>query len=230
MIQPYTPAIEYPESDGQPMAENTLQYLWIVTIKENLDTLCMGNPQGFVAADNFIYPVEGNPTIVTAPDVYVALGRPRHHRGSYKVWEENNIFPQVIFEILSPSNTKAESQRKYRFYNTYGAQEYYVYDPDHHVLEGWHRNPASNTLELVPHMHGWTSPLLGITFHTAGDDLLITHPDGSRFRTYQEVLLQARDEYRRAEHEAQRATQAEAELERMRALLRAAGMNPDATP
>lgn len=32
-------AIQYPESDGQPMADNTLQFQWIVLIKENLETL-----------------------------------------------------------------------------------------------------------------------------------------------------------------------------------------------
>lgn len=36
---PQTPPIIYPESDGQPMAENTKQFRWIVTIKENLEIL-----------------------------------------------------------------------------------------------------------------------------------------------------------------------------------------------
>lgn len=30
------PEIIYPDSDGQPMADNTKQFRWIVTIKENL--------------------------------------------------------------------------------------------------------------------------------------------------------------------------------------------------
>jgi hypothetical protein len=29
--------IVYPDSDGKPMADNTLQFRWIVTIKEGLD-------------------------------------------------------------------------------------------------------------------------------------------------------------------------------------------------
>ena len=29
----------YPETDGEPMADNTLQYEWIVTIKGGLDAL-----------------------------------------------------------------------------------------------------------------------------------------------------------------------------------------------
>ncbi len=33
------PDIEYPDSDGKPMADNTEQYEWIVKIKENLEIL-----------------------------------------------------------------------------------------------------------------------------------------------------------------------------------------------
>jgi hypothetical protein len=41
----------YPDSDGRPMAENTLQYEWIVTIKGNLDALFCNDPNVFVAGD-----------------------------------------------------------------------------------------------------------------------------------------------------------------------------------
>jgi Uma2 family endonuclease len=224
--------VVYPDSDGKPMAENTLQYLWIVTIKENLDLLCRDNPAGFVAADNFIYPVEGNPRIVQAPDVYVALGRPRGHRGSYKVWEEGGVFPQVIFEVLSPGNRGGEMARKFQFYNRYGAQEYYIYDPDTNELSGWRRVGAE--LEEVPDMNGWSSPLLGVKFDLSGPELVIYLPDGQRFLTYQEVLdraNRAEQERQRAEQQRQQAEadfrQAEQENDRLRALLRASGIDPD---
>ncbi len=57
------PAIEYPDSDGLPMAENTLQYEWIVTIKGGVDALFLDDPNVFVAGDLLWYPVEGKPTI-----------------------------------------------------------------------------------------------------------------------------------------------------------------------
>jgi hypothetical protein len=41
--------IIYPESDGKPMADNTKQFHWIVTIKQNLDWLYIDDPQVFVA-------------------------------------------------------------------------------------------------------------------------------------------------------------------------------------
>ena len=34
----------------------------------------------------------------------VVFGRPKGRRGSYRQWEEDNIPPQVVFEILSPGN------------------------------------------------------------------------------------------------------------------------------
>ena len=35
-VPPFPSPIDYPDSDGMPMAENTLQYQWIVTIVTGL--------------------------------------------------------------------------------------------------------------------------------------------------------------------------------------------------
>ena len=53
--------IEYPDSDGQPLSDNTLQFAWITLIKENLEWLFAKTPEVFVAGDLLWYPVEGNP-------------------------------------------------------------------------------------------------------------------------------------------------------------------------
>ncbi|HEY9663570.1 MAG TPA: Uma2 family endonuclease, partial [Allocoleopsis sp.] len=97
----------YPDSDGQPMADNTRQFRWIVVIKENLEWLFADDPTVFVAGDLLWYPVEGNNKIRTAPDALVVFGRPKGdspqatlcERGSYQQWKENNIPPQVVFEV-----------------------------------------------------------------------------------------------------------------------------------
>src|SRR5262245_25721713 len=80
--------IVYPDSDGKPMAENTLQFEWIVTIKEGLERALHDRPDIFVAGDLHWYPVEGRPDICVAPDALVAIGRPKGYRGSYTQWEE----------------------------------------------------------------------------------------------------------------------------------------------
>lgn len=85
--------IIYPDSDGQPMSDNTKQYLWIVLIKEGIEWLFASDPNIFVAGDLLWYPVQGNNKIRIGPDVLVAFGRPKGHRGSYQQWKEDNIIP-----------------------------------------------------------------------------------------------------------------------------------------
>ena len=141
-INPARPTeIEYPDSDGLPMADNTLQFQWIVTLKEGLEATFRNEPQVFVAGDLFWYPVQGNPKIRTAPDTMVAFGRPKGYRGSYKQWEEEGIPPQVVFEILSPGNHAGRPRfGNYQFYEQYGVEEFYLYDPERGgALEGWLR-------------------------------------------------------------------------------------------
>jgi Uma2 family endonuclease len=197
------PEIVYPDSDGQPMADNTLQWEWIVIVKENLEILYADDPDVFVAGDNLIYPVEGKPAICAAPDVYVAFGRPKGHRGSYKVWKEDGIFPQVVFEVLSPNNTKDEMSRKRTFYEKYGADEFYVLDPERITLAGYIR--GTRGLVAVPKMDGFTSPKLGISFHLLPDDIEVRFPAGDRFLTMVEFSREAAKRLSRAEFRAEQA-------------------------
>lgn len=228
--------IHYPESDGQPMADNDLQYRWIVTIRENLETLL---PNDYVAADLLWYPVEGDPTTKIAPDVMVAFGRPKGVRRSYKQWEENGVAPQVVFEIISHSNTHAEMTRKQGFYRKYGVEEYYEYDPETNDLLIWRR--AGDFLHPVDDVSGFQSPLLGVTFEPVGKDLVIRKPDGTVFETFAQLheraeseRVRAEAEHQRAEAESQRAEneRQRAESERQRAerlaeKLKALGVDPD---
>src|SRR5690348_348843 len=106
-------AIIYPDSDRKPMADNTLQYRWIVTIKEELEFLFRDRPDIFIGGDLLWYTVEGDPKKRTAPDVLVAFGRPKGERGSYKQWEEDGVASLVVFEILSPGNRAGEMERRF---------------------------------------------------------------------------------------------------------------------
>jgi Uma2 family endonuclease len=74
--------IVYPDSDGQPMADNTQQFEWIVFLKKNLDVLFAHDPAVFVAGDLLWYPLQGRNQRCTAPDVMVVFGRPKGDRGS----------------------------------------------------------------------------------------------------------------------------------------------------
>lgn len=208
----------YPESDGQPMADNTKQFRWIVVIEQNLDWMYADDPSVFVTGDLFWYPVEGRNTIVNAPDVMVVFGRPKSDRGSYKQWEEEGIAPQVVFEIRSPSNSQIEMDKKLLFYDRYGVEEYYIYNPDRNALSGWLR--AEDGLDAIQQMDGWVSPRLGIRFDLSGEELQIYRPDGSKFYSYVEICQLLEQEKQRVEQERQRAEQAEQRVEEMEALLK----------
>ncbi len=78
------PPVVYPDSDGEPMADNTKQYAVMVLLRENLDRRL---PDALVVADLLWYFVEGDPKQRCAPDVMVAFGRPKGHRHAYLQWE-----------------------------------------------------------------------------------------------------------------------------------------------
>jgi Uma2 family endonuclease len=229
----------YPQSDGQPIADNTRQFQWIVTIKEGLEALFHEREDVFVAGDLLWYAVEGRPKIRTAPDVLVVFGRPKGHRGSYLQWKEEGIAPQAVFEILSPGNLPVEMKRKYRFYTRYGVEEYYLYDPDQVSLKGWQRK--GDRLIKIKRMNGWVSPRLGIRFEMGREEMELYRPDGERFLTYVELMGQrekerdraeqerqrAVQERQRAEQERQRAVQERQRAERLAAQLRALGIKPE---
>ncbi|MFM7425287.1 MAG: Uma2 family endonuclease [Elainella sp.] len=200
----------YPSGDGEPMSESTEQYRWLVMIKENLEILFADQPDVFIAADLFWYPIQVDvpPAPRQAPDVMLAFGRPKGWRRSYQQWKENQIPAQVVFEVLSASNKTPEGieamQFKFQFYERYGVEEYYIYDPDELTLEGWQRHGGA----LVPtaSMAGWVSPRLGIRFEwQPRTELGLYGPDGQRFLSSVELA-------ERAEQAEQRAEQAEQTL------------------
>ena len=208
------PEIEYPDSDGDPLSDNTLQLEWIFLLKSNLDLLFKDDPNVFVAGDLLWYPVQGHPEIRCAPDTLVAFGRPKGYRGSYKQWEEGGIAPQVVFEVLSPGNRPDAMAEKLRFYDIYGVEEYYLYDPDNPFLSGWRR--VGQDLQLIPEAHNWVSPRLKVRFDLSGPEMVIYDARGEKFLTFLEQQAQrekaeqqARETHKRAEQERVQREKAE---------------------
>ena len=239
----------YPSSDGQPMADNTQQYRWIVLIKENLELILAAEVDVFVAADLLWYPVDiralpvpESPKTppVMAPDVMVAFGRPQGDRPSYRQWLEDNIAPQVVFEILSDSNKTAQGRQqmaeKFKFYQQYGVEEYYIYDPDEWRLQGWRRREQA--LVPIKDLSGWISPRLKIRFEWGPEqELALFRPDGQRFLNLLEVEQRAREAEQALSQERERAQEVEQALnqerertQQMAALLRSMGIDPDQLP
>ncbi|MCC6621423.1 MAG: Uma2 family endonuclease [Deltaproteobacteria bacterium] len=211
------PSIVYPDSDGEPMCDNTLQYDWIVLLKSNLDILL---PDDFVGGNILWYPVEGHPETRVGPDVLVAKGRPKGYRGSYIQFREAGVAPTAVFEVLSPSNTLIEMMRKQRFFGVHGAREQIYIDPFNESGFAFVAQGDGIYLE-VEDINGWTSPALGIRFALEDGKLRVYRPDGAPFLSPAELAARAEQQSARAEQESARAS-------RLAEKLRALGVDPDA--
>jgi Uma2 family endonuclease len=225
------PDVNYPEDDGRPMADNTLQYDWIARIKGGLDVVFADDPNVFVAGNHLWYPVQGNNRRRLAPDAMVIFGRPKGYRSSYVQHLEGGIPPQVVFEVHSPGNRRRVMEYKRNFYQRYGVEEYYYFDPYKIRLDGWLRD--GEILRPILETSGWVSPRLGIRFELA-EDLTIFAPDGRPFVDFAEIARQ-RDESEQAarvatdqaEAERQRAEAERQRADRLAARLRALGLDPE---
>lgn len=188
-LEPQTSSeVNYPERDGQARSDNTVQFRWILTLYYNLEWLFANNLEVFVAGDLLWYPVQGNNKIRQAPDIMAVSGLPKGDRGSYQQWKEGDIAPQVVFEILSPGHTLTEMNKKQVFYDCYGVEEYYLYDPQKNDLSGWLR--TEDRLDVIDEINNWVSPRLKIRFELSEDDLKLNHPDDKPFSTYLEIQNQ----------------------------------------
>ncbi len=214
--------VVYPESDGQPMADNTEQLAWIFLLFGNLDVL---RPDDFVGGDLLWYPVQGRPDIRVAPDALVAPGRPKGKRGSYIQHREGGVPPKVVFEVLSPSNSVAEMTRKAIFYNQYGVDEFIVIDPDAQDGFAFVRD-EDGQFQDVPSLDGWTSPFLGIRFAREDGRLVVYRPDGKPFKSFAEAEAEAAEAQREAAEAQREAAEAAARAARLEAKLKALGVDP----
>ena len=222
----------YPESDGQPMADNSKQFRWIVVLADNLSSIFHHRQDVLVGGNQFWYPEEGNEKKRVAPDVFVVFGRSKGDRGSYKQWQEDNVPMTVVFEVLSPGNSAQEMIEKHLFYDENGVEEYYVFNPETNSLFGFVR--GTQTLVGVRKINSFVSPNLGIRFDLSGPEMVVYRPDNRRFLTFEEVEAEreqtaqraeraeqrAEREQQRAEREQQRAERAEQRAERLAELTR----------
>lgn len=143
--------------------------------------------------------------------------------------EEDGRLPDVIVELLSESTAEIDRKDKKELYSkVWGTREYFLYDPDTKILEGYRlAGQTYRPLALDAQGRLWSEQLgvsLGI-WRGAHDGktydwLRLFRPDGS--------LVPSAEE--RAETERQRADAAEAELTRLRALLQQLGQPWTATP
>ena len=207
------PAVYYPESDGEPLAETDVHRKQMVYLIEALTDYFRDDPQVYVAGNLLLYYAEGDPEQSVAPDVFVVFGVPGGNRRVYKPWEEGKG-PDVVFELTSRVTMWKDLGPKKGTYEMMGVREYFLFDPlkeylepplqGYRLEEGTYRRVEGEQL---------SSQVLGLELQVEGEFLrLYDSETGEKLLTPLEAQAA-----RRAEAEARQ--QAEAELERLRAEL-----------
>ena len=136
-------AVEYPSSDGKPLAENDAQLAAILYGVSALRVRYAGHGDVYVSGDLLIYYEEGNPRVSVAPDVFVVFGVQDRMRMNYKVWEEGKG-PDFVLEVASPGTWREDVGPKRGVYAGLGVKEYWLYDPT-----GEHLTPALRGYRLA---------------------------------------------------------------------------------
>lgn len=218
---PVTP-IEYPEEDGEPMAEGDLQRKCLVYATTVLEIYFQSRPDVYVAGNLFIYYEKGDPESVVAPDVFVVFGVEKHDRGSYKTWEEQDKTPDFVLEITSRSTRSKDQGAKKGIYAFLGVSEYFQYDPT-----GDYLTPQLQGLRLVDgnYFPVATNILSDNTLSVSSEVLgLELRLEAGKFRFYNpatsEILLTH-------EEEVTARQEAEEKAQKLAAKLRELNIDPD---
>src|SRR5437879_1949266 len=102
---------EYPDSDGKPLGETPRHVRNNLFAFDILDRFFADDPEVYVAANMFLYYVEGDRRRHVSPDLFVVKGVPKltePERRSYRTWEEGGKGPNTIVEYTSPSTRRED--------------------------------------------------------------------------------------------------------------------------
>jgi Uma2 family endonuclease len=126
--------IEYPSSDGEPLAETDAHVEELLALRQALSWRYHDDPNVYVAGNNFIYYEENNPKKVFSPDVYVVKGVPKKRRRVFRLWEEGRA-PCFVFEMSSCKTWLEDIGNKKALCAFLGVREYFLYDPEGDVVK-----------------------------------------------------------------------------------------------
>ena len=202
-------AIDYPSSDGKPMAESDSQRKPLTYAVDCLGHYFRNHPDVYVSGNLLIYYQQGTLARV-APDVFVVFGARDEERSSYLLWEEPKA-PDFVLEIASPGTWREDQTSKRELYSQLGVGEYWQYDPTRNYLQ-----PPLQGLELVrgeyEPLPRWEladgtlaarSEVLGLEMRLAGWRLRFHDPQtGKDLPDLAETDEQRREAEARAEQEA----------------------------
>ena len=204
--------IIYPEQREDDMGETSIHIKLITNFLQTLLFFFREHEDVFLSGNMNLYYEEGNPNKWYAPDLLIAFGVPNHERSSYQVWKEK-VFPQVIFEVASDKTWDNDIGKKYKDYEQFGAEEYYILDPEFDFLPApmlaFHRQDG-RLLSVPIDNDGIFSPRLGLEIVRTKNTFRLFNPTTNEFlRTLEESEKQRQATELRAQN-------VEAELERLK--------------
>ena len=206
--------IEYPDSDGLPMAESEFQFNPIVYAVGALRNHFQDHDDIYVVGNLLLYHEEGNRSASVAPDVFVVFGVSNHTRSSYLLWQEPKA-PDWVLEVTSRSTRQVDQGKKRDLYARLGIPEYWQYDPTGDYLDpplqgfalSGGRYDTALALERVDAVWSAFSPVLGLNLRLDGgvlrfhdpltDEYLLTHLEENRARRMEATVRQAEVQARR---------------------------------
>ncbi|MEA2602053.1 MAG: hypothetical protein QOF89_3045 [Acidobacteriota bacterium] len=210
-VLPLEQEIEYPTSDGQPMAETPLHRKVMNDLIGGLEDRYAQEPDVWAGGNLFLCYEEGNPAACVAPDVLLAKGVPKWDRPNYLLWEE--VPPSLVVEITSKKTRRDDQGKKKSLYERLGVEELVLFDP-----YGEYLRPRLQGYRLVKG-HYQPVPLEQDGAFLSQTTGLLFHPEGKRLRlvdavTGERYLWREESEAaRKAEAAARRAAQRRAAKE-----------------
>jgi Uma2 family endonuclease len=179
------PEIEYPSSDGKPMAETMLHGQVIVDTRDMLVDWFQEEPLVLVWGDLLVYYVEGDPRQHLTPDLFLVRGVPKLPlRDTYLVWKEGK-FPQAIIEVTSKTTAEEDQHGKLVIYrNIWKVQEYFLFDPRSDYLKPplqGHRLRGKRYIRIKPVDGRLPSEVLGLHLERDEQRLRLYDPSSGQY-------------------------------------------------
>lgn len=222
--------VDYPTSDGRPMAETDLHWNDMVDVVQTLKERYRDDPNVYVGSNLLLFYEEGNRRKHVAPDAFVVRGVPKlPPRDYYLLWKEGKV-PEVVIEITSKTTEREDRTKKRLLYrDVLKVAEYFQFDPTEDYLKPplqGQRLVAGEYVDIEPVEGRLPSAILGLHLERRGVELRLYDPATGRcLLTPAERAAEEHEARRRAEEALQREAEArqqvEAENERLRRELEA---------
>jgi Uma2 family endonuclease len=124
---PLEQEVEYPTSDGQPMAESPEHAQVMMDLFFGLQLRYAAVADAWVGINFFLFYEQGNLKARVSPDVMLAKGVARWNRPNYLLWKERA--PSLIVEVTSRKTRSKDTGPKKSLYERIGVEEYILFDP-----------------------------------------------------------------------------------------------------